>query len=79
MSPKVLTFPGLGETGSRLTAANYQLVTILQEESKLHLPSFLDLLTLLQELGESGYLRGRRKGVFKEMLMSAAALYHSQF
>jgi hypothetical protein len=32
MSPKVLTFPGLGETGTHLTSSKYQLITILQEE-----------------------------------------------
>lgn len=34
---------------------------------------------MLQELGESGYLRGRRKGVYKDMLLAAGALYHAQF
>ena len=30
-------------------------------------------------MGESGYLRGRRKGVYKDLLLSAAALYHSEW
>jgi hypothetical protein len=30
-------------------------------------------------MGESGYLRGRRKAVYKDLLLAAAALYSSQF
>lgn len=45
----------------------------------MELPSFVDLLTLLQELGESGYLRGRRKGVFEDLLLAAAALYETEW
>jgi hypothetical protein len=30
-------------------------------------------------MGESGYLRGRRKGVYKDLLLAATALYSAQF
>lgn len=30
-------------------------------------------------MGESGWLRGRRKAVFEDLLLSAAALYESEF
>ena len=79
ISPKVLAFPSIGETGTMMTSAKYQLITILQHEESLELESFVDLLTLLQEMGESGYIRGRRKGVYKDLLLAASALYQTQF
>ena len=41
--------------------------------------SFVDVLTVLQEMGETGWLRGRRKAVFEDMLLAAGALYESEF
>lgn len=41
--------------------------------------SFIDILTLLQQMGESGYLRGRRKGVYKDLIQAVGALYHSEW
>ena len=30
-------------------------------------------------MGESGYLRGRRKGVYKDLILAAGALYHGEW
>lgn len=30
-------------------------------------------------MGESGYLRGRRKGVYKDLMIAACGLYTAQF
>lgn len=35
-------------------------------------------MTLLQLVGESGIVRGRRKGVFKDLLLSMSAIYDTQ-
>lgn len=75
MSPKMLQLPSLGELGNSLTMAKYKLATVVSHEEVWEFESVVDLLTLLQEMGESGYLRGRRKGVYKDLLLSAAALY----
>lgn len=77
MSPKVLQMQSLGELGNALTMAKYKLATVVAHDEVWEFESVVDLLTLLQEMGESGYLRGRRKGVYKDLLLSAAALYET--
>lgn len=75
MSPKILQFPSLGGLGNALTMAKYKMATVVAHDETWQFESVVDLLTLLQEMGESGYLRGRRKGVFKDLLMAACGLY----
>jgi NADH dehydrogenase [ubiquinone] 1 alpha subcomplex assembly factor 5 len=79
ISPKVMQMPSLGELGNSLTMAKYKLATVVAHDEQVEFESVVDLLTLLQEMGESGYLRGRRKGVYKDLLLSACALYSSEF
>lgn len=67
----------LGELGNALTMSKYKLATVVSHDEVWEFESVVDLLTLLQEMGESGYLRGRRKGVYKDLLLSAAALYET--
>lgn len=37
----------------------------------------IDIITILQIMGESGSLYGRRKGIYKDLLMAASAYYDS--
>jgi NADH dehydrogenase [ubiquinone] 1 alpha subcomplex assembly factor 5 len=48
MSPKVLQSSSLGELGSAITMAKFQMVTILAHDQILEFESVVDLLTLLQ-------------------------------
>ncbi len=65
----------LGALGNLLTTVNFQIATVLAHDNQLEFDSVLDLLNVIKILGESGLLRGRRKGVYKELLLAVAALY----
>jgi hypothetical protein len=75
MSPKVSAFPGLGEIGHAMTTAQLKLSTIMVRDYLVEVESAVDILTLLQAMGESGTLQGKRKGVYKDVLLAACALY----
>lgn len=55
----------IGYLGHILTTQKFQMLTLLSHNINLEVESVIDILTLLQMLGESGYVHGRRKGVFK--------------
>lgn len=79
ISPKVLNFPSLGNIGHFLTTAKIKLPTIIVRDLQIQVDSMVDILTLLQVMGESGSLHGRRKGVYKDLLLAAAAYYDTEF
>ena len=65
MSPKVTQFTEIGRFGTYLTESEFKIANIMAYDYVCELESFGHLLTLVQQMGESGYLRGRRKGVYK--------------
>ncbi len=74
-----MNFPSIGHLGNLLTQTHYHLATILNRDYHLELESPLDVIKLLQQVGESGHLRGRRKAVYKELLVAMYAMYQSEF
>jgi hypothetical protein len=79
LSPKVLNFTSLGGLGNILTSTQFNLATVLSREYTLEFDSPLDILKALQAIGESSHLKGRRKAVFKDLLISMYALYQTEF
>ena len=79
ISPKLYGFPSLGAIGNVLHASKVQLPTVFIKDAEIEVESVVDLLTILQLTGETGYLHGRRKAVFPDLMLAMAALYDSEF
>lgn len=58
-------------------ASKLQIPTIMVKDAEVEVESVVDILTILQLTGESGYLQGRRKAVFPDLLLAMSALYDS--
>lgn len=58
-------------------AEKVQMPTILVKDAEVEVESVVDILTMLQLTGESGFLHGRRKAVFPDLLLAMSALYDS--
>jgi hypothetical protein len=62
-----------------MTVAQVKLPAIVIRDFVVEVDSVVDVLTILQMFGESGSLQGRRKGVYKDLLLAASAYYDSEF
>lgn len=62
-----------------LTTTHFHLVTVLNRDLHLEFESPLDLIKAIQIIGENNHLKGRRKAVYKDLLLSMYALYQSEF
>lgn len=69
----------MGNIGHLLTMEKFNLPTILTHKIEVNMESVVDLLTMLQVTGASGYLHGKRKGTFHDVLLAMSALYDSEF
>lgn len=79
ISPKVYGFPSIGSIGNVMHATQVQMPTIFVKDAEIEVESVVDLLTILQLTGESGFLHGRRKAVFPDLMLAMSALYDSEF
>lgn len=73
----MLNFPGIGSLGQSITSSELKMPTIVIRDFQLEVESVVDIISLLQIMGESGSLQGRRKGVYRDLLMAACAIYDS--
>ena len=62
-----------------MTSSHFNLATILNRDYLLEFDNPLDLLKSIQIIGLGSHLKGRRKGVFKDLLISMYALYQSEY
>jgi hypothetical protein len=79
VSPKVLAFPSMGDIGAAMTNAKLKLSSIITKSFTIEVESMVDIITFLQIFGESGCLHGRRKGIYRDLLLAAAAYYDSEY
>lgn len=67
----------MGNIGNAMTSTNVKLPTLIAKDFEIEVNSVVDILTLLQTFGESNILKGKRKGIYKDVLLATCAYYDS--